>query len=159
MIRTQARCRPVCGRSLRGTPSCELPWRARPVSVRPHGGCAQLLRAYYSQFVADFDRAVQRFAELRAANRRFDAWVVRVTGARALRMQCTCARVGLRAHLKRVVRAFAQRDRKADPRCRTLDFASFFIMPIQRVPRYVLLLNELLARTAQDEQRERLSAR
>jgi hypothetical protein len=33
---------------------------------------------------------------------------------------------------------------KNDPRCRQLNLKSFLIMPIQRVPRYVLLLQELI---------------
>ena len=36
----------------------------------------------------------------------------------------------------------------ADPRCRSLDLASFLVAPVQRVPRYRLLLEELAKRTA-----------
>ena len=37
-----------------------------------------------------------------------------------------------------------------DPRCHKLDLASFLIMPVQRVPRYKLLLESLLSETAKD---------
>lgn len=37
-----------------------------------------------------------------------------------------------------------------DPRCKTKDFRSFLILPIQRVPRYRLLLQEMLKRTPRD---------
>ena len=36
----------------------------------------------------------------------------------------------------------------ADPRCRSLDLASFLVAPVQRVPRYRLLLEELAKRPA-----------
>ena len=38
----------------------------------------------------------------------------------------------------------------ADPRCRGQNLESFLIMPIQRVPRYLLLLTELRKRTPAD---------
>lgn len=34
-----------------------------------------------------------------------------------------------------------------DPRCRGLDLAGFLIMPVQRIPRYRLLLNEVIKHT------------
>jgi FYVE/RhoGEF/PH domain-containing protein 5/6 len=37
----------------------------------------------------------------------------------------------------------------SDPRCRSLDLASFLVAPVQRVPRYRLLLEELAKRTAE----------
>ena len=33
---------------------------------------------------------------------------------------------------------------KSDPRCEGLDFAAFLLTPIQRLPRYVLLLDKLI---------------
>ena len=39
---------------------------------------------------------------------------------------------------------FCHRIQTTEPRCRGLSLSSFLIMPIQRIPRYVLLLRELL---------------
>ena len=40
---------------------------------------------------------------------------------------------------------------QADPRCKMMDLNSFLITPVQRVPRYKLLLEELLKRTPETE--------
>jgi hypothetical protein len=126
------------------------------IHVGGGGGVVQgLFLKVYTQYVKDYDRARSELAHARKNSLEFGAYITVPTTLRTTRHTVQYDTRGAHAHAhlhntRLTTRPTQDLEKSNGAKLENKDIFAYLIMPVQRIPRYQLLLRDLLKHTEKD---------